>query len=88
MLMKLTHVVNFINLKRTNFSYEFLLPKQRSYEKFVRKTLMKLTPASFYPFFSLFTFLTWNFVHICVAGRRPNGFRLLGRLNKTILRYT
>jgi len=49
--------VNFINILRTNFSYEcrfgsffYLhvtrkkLPKQRSYEKFVSKMLMKLTP--------------------------------------------
>jgi len=48
--------VNFINVKRTNFSYECRfgsfyyihvtrekLPEQRSYKKFVRLTLMKLT---------------------------------------------
>jgi hypothetical protein len=53
-LMKLTPVVNFINVKRTNFSYErrisaafssyTYVEKRRSYEKFVRKMLMKLTP--------------------------------------------
>jgi len=43
--------VNFINVKRANFSYEIMAQKPkrnykkgRSYEKFVRKTLMKLTP--------------------------------------------
>jgi len=49
--------VNFINVKHARFSYQrhlgtfFLvtcmlkkLPKQRSFEKGVRKTLMKLTP--------------------------------------------
>jgi len=46
--------VNFINNLRTNFSYEtsfrqlfsryMYVKKQRSYEKFVRKMLMKLTP--------------------------------------------
>jgi len=52
--------VNFINILNTNFSYEchfvsFLyvhvtrekLPKQRLYEKFVRKMLMKLTIGKF-----------------------------------------
>jgi len=56
-LIKLTTGVNFINIIRANFSYECLfgsflrtyvrrkkLPKrQRTYEKFVRKMLMKLT---------------------------------------------
>jgi len=47
--------VNFINIKCTNFSYArwfqqlflvtCMLPKQRSYEKFVRLMLMKLTAA-------------------------------------------
>jgi len=46
-----TYVVNFINVKRTNFSYEhrisaasssyMYVEKRRSYEKFVRLTLMK-----------------------------------------------
>ena len=49
--------VNFINVKHTNFSYERRfdsfyyilvtrekLPKQHSYKKFLRLTLMKLTP--------------------------------------------
>ncbi len=54
MLMKLTPVVNFINVKRTNFSYEhcvlaafssyMYIEKRRSYKKCVRVTLMKLTP--------------------------------------------
>ncbi len=57
MLMKLTPVVNFINVKFTNFSYERCfgsffyvqvtrkkLPKWRSYKKFAHLTLMKLTP--------------------------------------------
>ncbi len=57
MLMKLTPVINFVNVKRANFSYKCSfssfyyihvtrkkLPKQRTYEKFVRKMLMKLTP--------------------------------------------
>jgi hypothetical protein len=45
--------VNFINVKRTNFLYEhhvlaafstyMYIEKQRSYEKFIRKMLMKLT---------------------------------------------
>jgi len=48
-------VVNFINVKCTNFLYERRVSaafssymyeeKWRSYEKFVRKMLMKLTPA-------------------------------------------
>jgi len=50
-------VVNFINILRTNFSYERCfgsfslvtckkeqLPKRHLYKKFVRKLLMKLTP--------------------------------------------
>jgi len=50
-------VVNFINIKRTNFSYKLhfgsfyylhvtrkKLPKQCLYKKFARITLMKLTP--------------------------------------------
>jgi hypothetical protein len=42
-------VVYFINVKHTNFSpkpkrNKKKLPKHRSYEKLVRKTLMKLTP--------------------------------------------
>jgi len=47
--------LNFINVLRTNFSYEcqisaafssyMYVEKQRSYEKFVRLTLMKLTPS-------------------------------------------
>jgi hypothetical protein len=59
MLMKLTPGVNFINIIRANFSYECLfgsflrtyvrrkkLPnRQCTYEKFVRKMLMKLTAA-------------------------------------------
>jgi len=46
--------VNFIKVKRTSFSYECIVlaafssymyvEKWRSYEKFVRKMLMKLTP--------------------------------------------
>ncbi len=53
--------VNFINILRTNFSYEHCfgsffyvhvtrekLPKQCSYKKFVRKMLMKLTTGRFY----------------------------------------
>jgi len=46
--------VNFINVKRTNFSYErcvlaafssyMYIEKRHSYKKFVRKMLMKLTP--------------------------------------------
>jgi len=50
-------VVNFIIVKRTNFSYERhisaafssydYIEKLRSYEKFVRKMLMKLTPGYF-----------------------------------------
>ena len=52
-------VVNFINIVCTNFSYDRhfgsfslvtytqkKLPKRHLYEKFVRKMLMKLTPAS------------------------------------------
>jgi len=52
-LMKLTQVANFINVKRTNFSYKcrvlaafscyMYVEKRRSYKKFVRKMLMKLT---------------------------------------------
>ena len=58
MMVKLTTGVNFINILHTNFSYEYCfssffyvhvtrekLPKQRLYEKFARKMLMKLTPA-------------------------------------------
>ncbi len=47
-------VVNYINVKCTNFSYKCCVlaafssymykEKQRSYKKFVRKMLMKLTP--------------------------------------------
>jgi len=43
-------VVNFINVKRANFSYKLcfssyvLALAKKSYEKIVRKTLMKLTP--------------------------------------------
>jgi len=47
--------VNFINVKRTNFLYEhhilaafssyMYIEKQGSFEKFVHKMLMKLTPA-------------------------------------------
>jgi len=50
-------IVNFINILRANFLYKSLfgsyfylfvtrekLPKRRSYEKFARKMLMKLTP--------------------------------------------
>jgi len=51
MLVKSTPGVNFINVKRANFLYKILAPKPLrnykkgcSYEKFVRKTLMKLTP--------------------------------------------
>jgi hypothetical protein len=49
-LMKLPLTVNFIKVKRANFSYELcfssyiLALAKNSYEKFVRKTLMKLTP--------------------------------------------
>ncbi len=56
MLMKSTPGVNFINVKPTNFLYKRhfgsfyyvhvtrkKLPKQRSYEKFMHLTLMKLT---------------------------------------------
>jgi hypothetical protein len=55
--MKLTSVVNFINILHTNFLYERYfgsffyihvtrekLPERRSYEKFSCKMLMKLTP--------------------------------------------
>jgi len=57
MFMKCTPIVNFINIKRTNFLYDRRfgsfyhvhvtrknLPKQRSYKKFALITLMKLTP--------------------------------------------
>ncbi len=53
-------VVNFINVKRTNFSYErrvsaafssyTYVEKRRSYGKFVLKMLMKLTPGVMKPF--------------------------------------
>jgi len=58
-IFRSTPGVNYINILRSNFLYERLfssffyvhvtrekLPKQRSYEKFVCKMLMKLTPAS------------------------------------------
>jgi hypothetical protein len=50
MLAKLSPVVNFINILRTNFLYEsaflylILVKKELSYEKCARKTLMKSTP--------------------------------------------
>jgi len=54
MLVKLAPAVNFINVKRTNFSYECRISaafssymyteKRRSYKKFVCKMLMKLAP--------------------------------------------
>jgi hypothetical protein len=54
MLMKLTPAVNFINVKRTNFSYKrrvsaafsnyMYVEKRCSFEKFAHKMLMKLTP--------------------------------------------
>jgi len=50
MLMKLTPVVNFINIFCAHFSYESpfkaktLLEKRLSYEKHMHKTLIKLTP--------------------------------------------
>jgi len=50
MLMKLTPVVKFINVKRARFSYErrfstyFLALLKNLYEKGVHKMLMKLTP--------------------------------------------
>jgi len=54
-IIKIRSGVNFINVKRANFSYKcwfwqlfssyMYVPKQRLYEKFVRLTLMKLTPA-------------------------------------------
>ncbi len=54
-MYQLFSVVNFINVKRTNFSYEdcvsaafssyMYVEKRRSYVKFVRLKLMKLTPA-------------------------------------------
>jgi hypothetical protein len=53
MLMKLTAGVNFINILRTNFSYECLFScyilalLKNSYEKCSRKTLMKLTTGTF-----------------------------------------
>jgi len=60
---------DFINVKRTNFLYERRfgsfyyvhvirrkLPKQRSYEKFARLTLMKLTAGQQ----NLFMFLAFN----------------------------
>jgi len=63
----LTIAVNFINVKRTNFSYErhvlaafstyMFVEKRRSYEKCVRKMLMKLTLARIikhYLFISIF----------------------------------
>ncbi len=49
MLVKLTPGVNFINILHTNFLYKHcfssyvLSLSKNSYEKFVRKTLMKLT---------------------------------------------
>jgi len=52
MLVKLTPGVDFINILRTNFSYErrfssyVLALSKNSYEKFVPKTLMKLTAGS------------------------------------------
>ncbi len=59
MLVKLTPVINFINILRKNFSYERCfgsffyvhvtrkkLPKQHTYKKFVNKLLMKLTKGS------------------------------------------
>jgi hypothetical protein len=51
MLVKLLLGVNFINVKRERFSYKhhfssyMYVKKWRSYEKFVRLTLMKLTTA-------------------------------------------
>jgi hypothetical protein len=48
--MKLTPVVNFISVKRAHFSYEHcfssyvLALSKILHEKFVRKTVMKLTP--------------------------------------------
>jgi len=60
MLLKLTPVVNFINILCTNFLYERCfdsldslfyvhvttekLPKRHSYKKIARKMLLKLTP--------------------------------------------
>ncbi len=50
MLMTLTPAVNFINIKRAIFLYKrcfssyVLTLSKNSYEKFVRKTLVKLTP--------------------------------------------
>ncbi len=62
MLVKLITVVNFINVKGTNFSYErcvlaafssyMYIEKRRSYEIFVRKMLMKLTPGWHFTFTS------------------------------------
>ena len=51
-LVKLTPVVNFINVKGANFTYESLFSSyilalnKHLYKKHVRKTLMKLTPAA------------------------------------------
>jgi hypothetical protein len=54
----LTTVVNFINVKRTIFLYErrilaafssyIYVEKRRSYKKFVRKMLIKLTTAVYF----------------------------------------
>jgi len=63
MLVKLKPSVNFINILSTNFSYEsarILLPKRRSYEKFVRKMLMKLTAKVVFLLFFAIYLNVWN----------------------------
>jgi len=50
MLVRLTPVVNFINVMCARFLYKFFnkakmyLEKRRLYEKYVRKMFVKLTP--------------------------------------------
>ncbi len=72
--MKLTTGVNFINIKRTNISYEcrfssyFLALLKNSYKKRVRMTLMKLTTVStFRPTFYILdqAMKTKPSIHLC-----------------------
>jgi len=69
--------VNFINIICTRFSYKFFekaktyLEKWNSYEKFVRKTLMKLTPGWSYTNGFLSTF-KWD---LCVVQVRNEVFK-------------
>jgi len=87
MMVNLTPVVNFINVKCTNFSHESrfgsfyylhvtrkMLRKWRSYKKFTHLTLMKLTPGR-----------TWFWAYDIHPARRKKFLKTNGKQNKMTL---